>query len=666
MDLGPGEEAAFARVTALALASYAVAVAIGFVACLALGQDFNFDGRNYHYYNAFAWLADRTFSDVAGGQLQGYFNPLASLPFYLATTHLPPRAATFALVMLWALPLLPLTYVIFAALPRARVDASNIVLCVAGLALAGTSAVYTSQIGASFNDPWLSTFALAALATLLFPSPRVTTKRAAIAGFLTAGVAGLKWGYVFFLVALICVVAIASRRRLRNLATNATAVCIGAGAGIAVWGGFWFYRVWRELGNPVFPMFNAIFRSPYYQHTNFGVAQYTMRSWQELLGYPWALARGGVRSVEFPTRDARWLVAAAACVLAYRYLWRNQALRWLLVYWLVAFVGWGVSLGIHRYAVVLDLLVGPLFVGALAHAVRGRVAQLSLAGAALVVCLATTTVPNFSHVPFTTDWFEVDLPASLKEKPSNVLFASWEPIAFLAAKLHPESRIYRIGSSLGFTPDSPFGQRVEALVDDDSRPLVDIGMFHTEARHDENLRAFGLRRSDPCLRFAAKTDCFPAEPCDFFACPVRPRERLQSSGLRSLSGEAVDWLGDGWSTPEPERVWTNRKTARLSLPVAAKVESIELDVGSVFPAGRPSINVALAAGPSTVAVTLSSQRSTARLCLSVPGGERALRVIDLSITVSALFEPRQWGVEDARTLGVYVTGIRGGDRPCPG
>jgi hypothetical protein len=55
-----------------------------------MGLDANLDLRNYHYYNAYAFLTDRQALDVAPGQRQTFMNPLLDLPFYWMAQAWPP------------------------------------------------------------------------------------------------------------------------------------------------------------------------------------------------------------------------------------------------------------------------------------------------------------------------------------------------------------------------------------------------------------------------------------------------------------------------------------------------------------------------------------------------------------------------------------------------
>src|SRR5258706_379359 len=71
---------------------------IGFgLGAIILGQDSNWDLRNYHIYNPYAFLSNRFIRDFAPAQLQSYYNPLLHVPFFWMVTHLQPRVTGFLL-----------------------------------------------------------------------------------------------------------------------------------------------------------------------------------------------------------------------------------------------------------------------------------------------------------------------------------------------------------------------------------------------------------------------------------------------------------------------------------------------------------------------------------------------------------------------------------------
>src|ERR1700761_3162780 len=73
-----------------------VPLAFGVLA-LWLGQDANWDLRNYHWYNAYAALNGRYGFDILPSQTPYFYNPALDVPFYLLATHVPARVAGFIL-----------------------------------------------------------------------------------------------------------------------------------------------------------------------------------------------------------------------------------------------------------------------------------------------------------------------------------------------------------------------------------------------------------------------------------------------------------------------------------------------------------------------------------------------------------------------------------------
>src|SRR5437763_8628840 len=59
-----------------------LATILSIIRSLQLGQDANWDLRNYHFYNAFALFHHRLGVDLAPAMSQSYFNPILDLPFY--------------------------------------------------------------------------------------------------------------------------------------------------------------------------------------------------------------------------------------------------------------------------------------------------------------------------------------------------------------------------------------------------------------------------------------------------------------------------------------------------------------------------------------------------------------------------------------------------------
>jgi hypothetical protein len=136
------------------------------IVSVSLGQDNNWDLRNYHYYNPYAFLTGRLAFDVAPAQMQNYFNPVSDFLYYFLINHLPPWWIGFIMGGLHGLALGLIFLIAYYALAAveywARVGLS--ILC-AGVGLYGP--VFIGELGASQNDTTLSLFVLGAVLLLV-------------------------------------------------------------------------------------------------------------------------------------------------------------------------------------------------------------------------------------------------------------------------------------------------------------------------------------------------------------------------------------------------------------------------------------------------------------------------------------------------------------------
>jgi hypothetical protein len=103
---------------------------------------------------------------------------------------------------------------------------------------------------------------------------------------LFGAAAALKYSNAMFaLAAVVLVVSQPAARisfRLRALA----AYCAGGAAGLALFGGPTFVHLYREYGNPVFPLFNAWFRSPDFPSLSVSAERFAPKTVADALTFP--------------------------------------------------------------------------------------------------------------------------------------------------------------------------------------------------------------------------------------------------------------------------------------------------------------------------------------------------------------------------------------------
>lgn len=325
-----------------------------------------FDDLSYHlglpmqlaslgYYRLDAQSQIWALAPWSGDVLQGLAQVLAG------------REARGAVDAFWLVALLGLTWQLAAALdlgPRARWLA---------VALVASQPLLASLAGGMQAELPATTAALA-LALIAAHAEPAADRRLGLAFALIAGLLlGLKTGFVALVLPLAACLAWRWRRDL-----SARGALLGLLALVFVCGASYAYA-YALTGNPVFPILNAVFRSPLLEATNLADPR-----WHAPVGWdlPWRLA--------FDTSDYAegWNGAAGFALLALAgalpAAWRLPQTRWLAV---AAFVALCAAIGsVHYFRYAFPALT-LLSVALLAAAARLLPARTFAASVSVLVVL---------------------------------------------------------------------------------------------------------------------------------------------------------------------------------------------------------------------------------------------------------------------------------------
>lgn len=419
-------------------------LAIGALLSVHMGQDASWDLRNYHLYNAWAWLNGRGPTDVAAAGLQSFFNPALDIPYYLLMTgpldHAPRWLA--AVQGLWYGLLVFCVYRIATSLARLQGRTFGIVDWVAIL-IGATGTMAVSQVGLTSNEIPVACFVLAGIACLLHVLGRpggVSLPKLLFAGFLAGVAAGLKPTAIVYPIAGGFAAAIVFRP-WQLAARGFVALALGSIAGFLLAYGGWAWHLYQATGNPMFPMFNQVFHSQWGPPGSMTDRQFMPRDLGQWLAYPFYwLRRTQWLVAEARFADPRYALAFVTIIAlalgAIRRRGRNQvdpaavALNWLAAFWALAYVSWLLLFSILRYAVPLEALSGLLVLGIARRwwPTESRTVNRTL-GVTVLLCLALTHYPDWGHVPFSRRAMEVDAP-----------------------KLPDHSRVLLVGMPLAYLP----------------------------------------------------------------------------------------------------------------------------------------------------------------------------------------------------------------------
>ena len=336
-----------------------------------LKQDANWDLKNYHLANAWAWLHDRYGQDLAPAGMQSFFNPLPDIPYYLLAMG-PLAHWPRVLAALMGLPYGAIIFVtgsITLQLARSQARRPD-ALDVAGLIIGCTGAALVSQVGTTFNEVPLALLILVSFALLMHAASAETLARhkhsmlIAGAGVLAGLAAGLKPTEVVYLpaIGLAWLAASPSQRRCQGAAL----LTLAGALGFALTYGAWGWHLWHLTGNPIFPMFNGLFGSDWTAASAGTDPRFMPRSTGQWLVYPfyWAFHHGQVVT-EAGMSDPRLALASLALLalgvshlLRRRTAHRSRASRLVWVFALTAYLGWLALFSIYRYIIPVEVLSG--------------------------------------------------------------------------------------------------------------------------------------------------------------------------------------------------------------------------------------------------------------------------------------------------------------------
>ena len=411
------------------------------------GQDANWDLRNYHYYNPYAWVNDRADIDIAPAQLQSFHSPYADLPYYyMAKAGLSSWLVSAILAIPAATALFFLALISKRILPCAR---QNIYL-IAVILIAATGASGGPLIGTTMSEWHLVALFMFAVWLILKPFEfgnelgltEFKLWRVLLAGILGGIAVGLKLTagtYALGLAVLILALPAQFRIRLKRLAV----LGIGGVIGTVISYGPWGYELWCRFGNPFFPYFNNVFISPWAEPSPFSDPRYAADSLWKILATPWRIMKVTSGLVlEMPFRDWRLGLGLPAMLwLAWTTPMLNTRRIWqaLLMMFLTIYFSWLALFGYYRYANFMELIAALAICAIFANSLKlidsDRLRILAII-ALLVATAGVTNWPAWGRIAHGDMAVSAKIPSLPQD--SMVMMATLEPLGFIVPSLPPK------------------------------------------------------------------------------------------------------------------------------------------------------------------------------------------------------------------------------------
>jgi len=497
---------------------------------LAMGTDRNWDLRNYHVYGPYAWLQGRMFVDLAPAQVQSFFNPTLYIPHQALFFALQSMPRFFAFLMG-----LPAGLFGFLMLRIAWDHAAQIQgpgpLAWAAAAIAGamglTGAAVLPGVGLSSFDvlvaaPLALAYWLVLREALRRDAGQKLRMRPIIIAGATAGLAvGLKLTALPFAAAIgLMILALLG---LRAAIMGGLAMSAGFLLGFAPFA----WHLWQATGNPVFPLYNNVFRSPEWLPQHFADERFLPRSWVQGIFYPfwWLTTRSGLVT-ELQMRDPRmalgylaWVVLAVLLIARRRFA-GARALWLALGVSAISYAVWAGMFGIYRYIVFLEALAATVIMLALILILPRRpVVSLACFAALTAVAIPVTVHPNWGHGRHGARIMDV---ATMPVRPGDlVVSVDDSPMAYLVPLMPPDIRAIGLASNF-VRPDQDHGlmRRIRAAIQQHADGAIwAVAEGSTPpAKRDRVLAAYNLELGGGCMLVRSSF-----EPAGHQFCPVRKR-----------------------------------------------------------------------------------------------------------------------------------------------
>lgn len=428
------------------------------------GRDQSWDQLNYHLYVAQAWWQNRLPEELFAASSQGYLNPLAHLPFFAAySTGWHSILITVTVAALHSINLWLLHFIAVELTPPTNRLRRLMVFC--GVLLGGLTPAFLIEVGSSFTDVIVSIPSLGALLSLLYwlrdfnpRSSRHTWRLLYLAGLLAGVSMGLKPSALVFCGALALAATLVAGSRGWSVLWRTAA---SGFAGLAITGGPHAFMLWKNFGNPVFPLFNSLFASPWFPAESVVSDRFRPESLMVALRYPLDLAnafqRPGFEGIAVDVRPL-WLIGALLLVTVLSRFRKKEGrtqhganpaavkLFWLTL--LIFMPAWLYTSGNTRYAIQGLLLLGPGLAWT-ALRIPGRSDIWPL----LVILLPLTAQGTVSLTlnavrhekrDWTESWFDLEMPDKLRTQPAYYISLQLQSFSSLSAELAPASRFINV------------------------------------------------------------------------------------------------------------------------------------------------------------------------------------------------------------------------------
>ncbi len=484
------------------------------------GKDINWDLKNYHYYNAYAFIENRLSYDIAPAQLQTYFNPILDIPFYILSQHLSSPMIGFIFGLIHGINLV-LVFYIFWIVTISKNLVKKFLLGVFLIMIAGTGPGFLSELGGTMNDNFISLFILFALVLLIHAhnnfmgeQKRKGNCKVIIAGLIMGLAAGLKATVLLYAISsglflYLLLPKSSTKNKLLTLLIYGSSGLLG----FLTSDGFWFWRLYENYGNPLFPIYNNIFKSSYAAPLSFLDQRFLPNTFIEYLTWPIVSSIDSFRVSELKFSDPRFAFLYVILILFLVYTGVNKLLKqpaetpipnhqitfdkrstnYLLAFSISSYLIWMIQFSIYRYLIPLEFLVPLCIILVLDRVFKDRYLMISVVVLCTMLGLYGYQSFDWGRTDWSSPYIKVDTSQYKTSDGGVVLMLGHAPTSYVIPDFPESFRFIRPESNFLYRYEYGFIEQIKLIVQETTSPIFILyEKTDSEVDLDRSLQQFDL------------------------------------------------------------------------------------------------------------------------------------------------------------------------------
>lgn len=497
---------------------FACMIGFGIYSAL-LGQDINWDLKQYHFYNGYAYLHHRFDKDIGPAMVQTYINPFFDVINYLLIAIQKPILTEFLLGSfsgISAFVLYKIATLLFANVVSIPQRAIFVIFSLI-IGMTGTNTI--SLLNTTTNDNKMGLLVILSLYFLLkgvTASQKTTVIYLFLSAFLAGLVVGFKLPAVCYAIGL-CAALLSVKNYTPRPHYTFVLFLLLMGCGFLLANGYWMVLLYKHFLNPIFPYYNNIFHSPYAPFISFNLSSgHTKLYVYHYFLLPFYLAFKNNLTSE-PMRDARLAIIflLGMGVICRYFFWKKNETRseelpscnqsnpeinkpiqiaWhiVFIFFFVSYLLWLVMFMVYRYLLPLELVMGLI----IAHMTRSlftvEVMQRILLVILSFIFIVTTCYTDRNNKrDYHKEFFSLTAPQLPAD---SIIFLTTVPLSFVIP-FFPENIRFVGMPFVGLGIDAETNQGIET-----KKLLMDVNkLIHTR---ESTLFTLSFQQSD---RFDKKT-----------------------------------------------------------------------------------------------------------------------------------------------------------------